>query len=201
MKKRLIGLSTIMLLFAFNLQAQEKTFLNGNVEFTDHPEDASLDLSKVKITEINSEKMINLLKQSKAKLKYVVIYSAGCGGTPDVLKNIQTLKDKYADNVSIFVVSSDKIKNVNDDKSILSKYGITDETYILDNSYGSPGDARKRGVKFRNELSKECVQDEIGVPYHLVFDNNLNLLFHGYPSFGRDKHPWDIVTYFMEGGK
>ena len=57
-----------------------------------------------------------------------------------------------------------------------------DTVYIIDGTKykNDKEDDREKGLLFRNDICKECQKDNIGVPYHLLYNNNGVLLKSGF---------------------
>jgi hypothetical protein len=195
--KKLTVLLAIYFISVANLSAQNKKNQILPFDTTLTSSTIPKKWADIQVQEINSTEMQTLLQKDKSKLKWIGIYSSSCSGTRYLLEYYLQMKKKYPDNVALFLISSDNYKDIIHLKKTLYRYKIFEQTYILDATYGSPKDDRERGRKFRNEMSTECEKDELGVPYHMVYNSKLKLLFHGYPNFGND-YPSDIISYFIK---
>jgi hypothetical protein len=138
---------------------------------------------EIVLKDIDYAQVNDLVKQSNKKLKWVLLYTSGCSGTPYILPYVKATKDKYGDDVDIFLLASDDYATTNSVKKKLFHYGINFQTYIINNSYGEFKDNRKKGYQVRNELCTSCKEDMIGVPYNVVFNSKNEIVFTKYRSY------------------
>ena len=135
------------------------------------------------VKDINFDQLKGELDKSSKKLKWVMIYTAMCSGTPHILPYAKEVKEKYGKDVDLFLLASDDYATTNTLKKKLYFYGINFQTYIINNSYGEFKDNRQKGFIIRNLLCQSCTNDLIGVPYNLVFNQKNEIVFTKYRSY------------------
>lgn len=150
----------------------------------------------VSIKEISGSELLEQIQNHPKKLNWVVIYTVHCSGTEYMMNYIKEMQDKYRDSIEVYLLSSNNYSELESLQKILFKYRVELQPYIINKSYGKYGDQRKKGVKLRNEICGACKKDVIGVPYNIVFDNQQNLLFHGFKSY-QNNLPEDFISYLM----
>lgn len=200
---RTIFLAGLACLFLASVNAQDITPTDSThlAKFGIAPFNTAIPEDSVTVQNITEAQLDSLLHMSDKQLKLVVIYTPYCGGTPSTMKYVNEVRTKYPDKVDVLLLSSESVKRTAEVSKSLRDNGVQMKTYIIDKQYKEArGDNRQKGFNFRNAICAECVSDEIGVPYCLLYDAGNNLIFHGYRGF-KNTLPSDIVTYFLEGNK
>lgn len=163
--------------------------------------DQSIDKpSAMTVMEIDTGDIFPYFAASGKELLWMTIFTEGCGGTPYAMKYINEVEEKYDDKVLILPISSDKYKWIGDMRKEVADNNMRRQVFIIsEEKYGKYGDDRKKGKLYRDLICEECREDVIGVPYHLVFDKEGNVLYHGYVSRNEKKGiPADFITYLLE---
>lgn len=135
----------------------------------------------VVLNSIDSTQLQSLLVRSDKPLKWVLIYTDACKGTPLILPYFADAIKRHK-NVDGILVSSNDYSNTPELRKVLSKYGLG-QSYIINNSYGEYKDGRMKGFLLRNQLCVPCRAGDIGVPYNIVFDADNKIIWHGYRSY------------------
>lgn len=138
------------------------------------------------LKDIHYDQLKKELDKSPKKLKWVMLYTSMCHGTPYMLPYAKEVQEKYGDDVAIFLLASDDYATANWVKQKLFNYGVFFQTYIINNSYGEFKDDRQKGFIIRNLLCETCKDDLIGVPYNLVFNQKNEIVFTKYRSYKKE---------------
>jgi len=170
MKTLLLPLFVIFQLIAQSVRAQNQDYLKY-----------CPDTNSIKL--IDKSKLISKMTQSEKPIQLVLIYTNNCGGTIWALENIAKLNNKYPDKINFILCSSANEKNQRKMAELCVEHEVPlDTVYIIDGTKykNDLEDEREKGFLFRNDICKECQKDNIGVPYHLIFDNSGRLLKAGF---------------------
>lgn len=163
------------------------------------PFNMSIPEDSLTIQNITEQQFAGLLSKSNKQLKFVVIYTPYCSGTPSMLNYVNEVRTKYPDKVDVLLLSSENIKQTGEVFKALNTGSVHMKTYMIDKQYKEArSDNRQKGFNFRNKICTECASDIIGVPYCLLYDAENKIIFHGYRGY-KNTLPSDIVTYFLEG--
>ncbi len=135
---------------------------------------------------IDKEKLKAILDTSQARLNILTIFTNDCGGTKLMFENITKLKAKYPGQILFIPCSSER--NVKEQGVLerLKKYQYTEICYLIDgDKYPEKKmDTRVKGYNFRNDVCKDCIIDQIGVPYYMLIEPGRHILYAGYTAPG-----------------
>lgn len=142
--------------------------------------------AQTSLPRIDKEKLKTILDTSKARLNILTIFTNECGGTRWMFQNMKELKAKYPGQILFIPCSSERNVQEQGVIEILKKYGYTDVCYLIDgDKYPEKKlDSRYKGYKFRNDVCKDCVIDQIGVPYYMLIEPGRHILYAGYTAPG-----------------
>jgi hypothetical protein len=134
---------------------------------------------------IDEDKLRTIVQSGTAELYLVSIYSNHCIGTRYLLRDADTLEQKYADRLKIMLCSSSPMSEFDEMmKSMITYHIDTKPIYMIDDRrYPEKRfDSRFKGIRFRDAICKPCKGIIIGVPFNILFDSKGNVIQYGYPS-------------------